>query len=391
MVANVMRSLASTRRTPLLVVLVALAFTGLAGPADAKPHFGVHIGEANRSVDEWQRMALGEVAVVRRSFEYTSNVQQFDGVMRKTSDAGLRVLPVVMGTPDGGIDPPRSDSELDAFGSFTEELVERYGRNGTFWCDTPGNIGAGCAPIYRPITDWQILNEPSLDVFWAGDPNPREYARAVEVADDAIKSRDPEADTVLAGMPYDTARGMSLEKFIGKFYDVGGVRNDFDAAAVHPYGRDEDDVRFILERLRSKMKNANDGGTDVWVTEMGWATGGPDGPFRVSDSGQKKRLEKSFEFMEDDRKRYNLDTVVWYNWRDVDVEPDRFHHHTGLFEKNGDPKPAWSAFTDFTGGNDGGGAPVTSASAKAGVAPDPLAAPPSEEQLLPPPNGAAGE
>ena len=379
-VATAIRSLLSAKRAPFLAMGVVLAFIGLAGPAEAKLRFGLHVGPQERNADQWTRMAVGQVALVRRDFAYTSNVAQYDEFMRDTSSAGLKVLPVVLGSPDGAVAPPRSKSDLDAYKSFTKRLVERYGRNGTFWSQNP-------ALPYRPITAWQIWNEPSLDTFWDNDPNPREYADLVEVADDAIKSRDEDADSVLAGMPYDTSRGMPLEKFIAKFYDVGGIKKHFDAVAVHPYGRDEDDVEFILDRLRSRMKDAGDGGRDVWITEAGWGTDGPSGsPFVVGRKGQRRLLEKSFNLFEEERKRYNLDTVLWYNWQDIGTAQSGgpFHHYSGLFDHAGDAKPAWSKFTDFTGGSPGAGRLSDASAAKASPATDPLAITAEPQAVLPP-------
>lgn len=370
-------------------MLTALATLLPGAAAEAKPRFGVHVNSEQQTTPaEWDRMALGKVGVVRRSFSYTTNEAAYDALMAQTSAVGLSVLPVVMGSSAA---PPRSRDARDAYNRFLKNLVERYGRNGTFWDANPG------LP-YRPIKDWQIWNEPSLDVFWGGDPDPREYAKLVEGARKAVESRDELGDVILAGLPYDHEHGMSLLGYLKKLYDVKGIEKHFDAVAVHAYGRDEDDVKFILEQLRSRLKSVGDKGREIWITEMGWATqGSKDSPFVKSESGQARLLRKTFALLRDERKRYDLDTVVWYNWqdlrRDFAQEGGPFHDYIGLFDANGDPKPSWQEFTSFTDGDSGGETSLSTGGSTAPKLPAPedvLDGPGGGDVLPPPADGSSG-
>ena len=74
-----------------------------------------------------------------------------------------------------------------------------------------------------PIRSWQIWNEPNLPKYFAPHPSPREYARLLQISHDAIKSRDPWARIVLAGMP---GHGdMEAWDFLDRLYSVAGIKS----------------------------------------------------------------------------------------------------------------------------------------------------------------------
>ena len=62
------------------------------------------------------------------------------------------------------------------------------------------------------------------------------YARLLRISHDAIKNRDPNARIVLAGNPgYPPSGGLKAWDFLDTLYGVPGIKDDFDAAALHPY------------------------------------------------------------------------------------------------------------------------------------------------------------
>ena len=64
--------------------------------------------------------------------------------------------------------------------------------------------------------------------------------------------------------------------FLDDLYDVPGVKDNFDAAALHPYARDIDQFRDAIQQFRAVMTNHGDGATPLWLTELAWGSAPPD-------------------------------------------------------------------------------------------------------------------
>jgi len=227
--------------------------------------------------------------------------------------------------------------------------VDRYGRGGSFWRAHP-ELPA------RPIKDWQVWNEPNLKSYW-GNPNAAEYVGLLKLAHGAIKARDPNARIVLAGLP-ESRFGIPMARFLRDVYRVRNARAYFDVVALHPYARDEYGVEGALVRARKVMREGRDDATPVWVTEIGWATGGPSHFTRTTSAGQAAVLKRTYALLYSRRLRYRLGSVIWHGMRDV-ARPtgrsDGWGYHTGLFRVTGCPKPSWNALVSFTRGRAGSG------------------------------------
>jgi hypothetical protein len=96
------------------------------------------------------------------------------------------------------------------------------------------------------------------------------------------------------------------------------------------------------------MAQFKDKKAKLWVTEIGWATGGNPTPLTVSQQRQASYLRQTYKLLGKNRRKLKLSGVVWYSWRDV--PGGIWFNHTGLFTSTLDPKPAWNAFVGLTGG-----------------------------------------
>lgn len=276
-----------------------------------------------------------------------------DRMVSESSAAGFRLLPIitdspeyVSGTSDGRQAPHTRDTvDIRAYRCFVTAAVQRYGRGGDF----------AARRGIRPITDWQAWNEPNLTVYASrGDPNPREYARFVKQTHRTVAREDPRANVILAGMPEYTSRGIDLDPYLRRFYRTPRVERAFDAVAIHAFARGTPGVKGALIRLNRTLRRVGDGSRPVWVTETSWATGGSTPPWLVkSAKGQAKTLRRTFNMFSANRDRFNLGTVHWFRWRDT-VSPGESEYaffYSGLYRRDGQPKPSCRAFSRLAGGS----------------------------------------
>ena len=199
-----------------------------------------------------------------------------------------------------------------------------------------------------PIRSWQIWNEPNLGIYWCNRPNPREYASMLRVVGKAIKSEDPGAKIVTAGLPDSKLKSaMPLDKFISRLYKARGKRY-FDTLAINGYATNNAQLSELLHRVRRHMNRKRDRRAGIWITEIGWGDGGPPHRYNVGSAGQAARIANSFRLFGKLGRKLRLRGVVYYSWRDHEPYPPKYNDmwglHTGLLDLNGNPKPAYYAF-----------------------------------------------
>jgi hypothetical protein len=336
----------------------------LASPAPAhavkRSFFGIQ-GWLPPSADEFVTLGRQGVGTVRMTFGWAQHEPEegtrtwgyADDMAARAAVGNVNVLPVLVGSPAFAAEhptyPPMTREGRRGYVRFVGEAVERYGRQGAFWRENPH------LP-YKPIKSWQVWNEPNLPAWWHERPNAKQYVSLVRVAARAIRKADPKARVVLAGVP-ETDVGISAAKFLRQIYRVRGARRHFDVVALNPYASNHRGVVGAIERARRIMRRNGDGRARLMVTEIGWATGGTyrnerTRPFRTTLEGQAGRLRKTFRTLLKNRRRFRLDTVVWFSLQDRrprDGEENWWGLHTGLRFADGRAKPAWSAFTTFVG------------------------------------------
>ena len=346
-----------------LALLAVAAVLGLAqGEASAasKRLFGVS-ASTDPTTEELQRLARGGGRTVRILFYWgaveptpgSRNWTQLDAQVEKATRARVTLLPVVYGTaPWLGSDTRRAPiytpEARSAWGAFVRDLVGRYGSNGTFWTLRPDLPRV-------PIQTWQIWNEVNLTYYWGGRPNARQYVRLLRLTRTAMRSVDQTSKLILAGLiPFKSAGGgVSGETYLKDVYKVGGVRRLFDAVAIHPYGGSPPIVLRALFETRKLLNSLGARRVPIWVTEFGWATGGHDlqsSPLRATPTQQARRVSRTYRLMKRNSKRLRLKRALYFSYTDFSDPSDSWISHMGLFNINGDPKPAWYAFARRAGG-----------------------------------------
>jgi polysaccharide biosynthesis protein PslG len=345
---------------------ILLALAPSSATAAASTFWGVS-SQTPVAAADLARMAEAEVGTLRALFSWAAIEPGPGGRDWSSSDAlvaaaaanGIRVLPVLGGTPDWvargpdrrrcvddcGVHPPRSRAALRAWRRFVGDAVRRYGRGGEFWSLHP-ELAA------RPIVAWQIWNEQNSPDFFAPRISARRYARVLDRAAHAIRGADRRATVVLGGMAeFAGVRGARPAwRYLRALYRLQGARRDFDGVGVHPYAANVAGVRKQLSRTRRAMRRAGDRRARIWVTEIGVASGTGGDPFELGTLGQADHLRRSFRLLRDRRRRLGIRVVIWFSWRDSPTALCAWCPTSGLFDGAYAAKPAFEAFTRFTGG-----------------------------------------
>jgi len=347
-----------------LTLVCAFGLLVPAVPAQAAPKYGVTSARTPTST-EMSRLTQGNAQMIRTEFRWDDVERDnghYDGLVASAAAQGRRLLPVIGGTPEQFVPKPgkypsgqpftSNEAAMDRLRGYLRTIVGRYGG--------PGGT----------IREWQVWNEPNIPQFAAGGkPKAKEYAKLLKITVTTIRSVDPQAKIVLAGMPELTRNGTNMAEYLRELYRVKKIEKLFDVIAIHPYTTDKfgaDGVEGALIRTRRALKKLGESRTKLRITETGFGTDGDPRPgFTVSESKQAKLLGQIFKRVRQEGRSYKVDSVLWFCFRDFDTQNRFWYNFSGLFRQGGDPKPAWSRFTGFTGGSDGGGANVGSANKSA--------------------------
>ena len=366
-------------RAKLLTLVAAIAVMAPAGEAMAVPSgfFGVNTIFHPTDADLAQ-MGRAHAGVVREPFGWAEleptpgsyNFANFDRVVAGAASQGMTMLPFVYGTPAWARDcagiadffcdrvtPLRSAQGAQRWPELMRALVDRYGPNGTLWTDPQDAY----SPPYQPIRTWQIWNEANSGTYFRPRPRPKAYYELLKSASNAIRSRDQGAQIMLAGLygsppkPPDGLPGVPLGRFLDRLYRFKQAKSLFDGVAVHPYSPSIKGIARQLSGARQVMVEHGDKKTPLYLTEMGWGSGGSAKAISLYKglAGQSQMLTNAFKFALKNRKRYRLRGVSWFSWRDL--APGQLGNcliceSFGLLANDGSAKPAFSAFVGFTGG-----------------------------------------
>ena len=291
----------------------------------------------------WSQVPASEVSEFTDVGGVPTRFDQMDQIVAAAAQRHLALLPVVLYAPGWDASPHPATSyprpaNPGPYGQFMTALIERYGPSGTFWQTNSPKV---------PIRMWQVWNEPNINVFWPTQPFEKTYLSLLQVAHNAIKSADPGAKVVLAGMPNYSWLALS------KIYKHKGARRLFDVVAVHPYTRQPGGVIKILGKVRTVMNAAGDRRKPIIADEISWPsslgqtrhTEGFD--FATTPAGQAKNLAKLIPMLGRDRTKLGLLGFYYYTWAGVETRNAVSFNFAGLFRFQAGrfvAKPAFYAF-----------------------------------------------
>ena len=363
-----------------IVVCSALLCGAVAGvEAEAKPpaeFYGVVPSEAV-SPEDLAAMSESGVRTLRFMFFWPAIEESpgsfdwsaHDQLVRSAAENDIRIFPMLFGTPGwanllagrnscGSICAPHADVTRNGFANFAKAAAERYGPGGDFWTASGGECGipelcplegAPCECVNPlPITTWQLWNEQNSPKYYRPGPSPQEYAKLIRAASSSIRGVDPAADIVLGGMwgPPGTDSVLPTVEYLEQLYSVPGIEGSFDSIAVHPYAPTISGVKDQMMRVRSAVRRAGDAGVGTWITEIGWASGGPKNGLVKTPKAQARLLRESFTYLIRKRRAWHIRGLTWYAWNDVTASQSdcAWCPKAGLRARSGAEKPAGRAY-----------------------------------------------
>jgi hypothetical protein len=219
------------------------------------------------------------------------------------------------------------------------------------------------------VKAWQIWNEPNLPKYFARKSTtplklvknaPKKYAKLVKTASKGINKADRKAKLVLAGLSGNPKKTKDLpHKFLKKFLKARKIKKHFNAAALHPYAESIAQYKGRLKKMRRMLDKKGAKKKEIWLTEVGWGSGKlNEKGLNKGKKGQARILKKAFKLTVEKRKKWNIERLYWFDWRDYPPGPDPicgFCPYAGLVGIDGKRKPALKQFKKFTRKQRGGG------------------------------------
>src|SRR4029078_5458117 len=149
-------------------------------------------------------------------------------------------------------------------------------------------------------------NEPNFHYFVA-HPNAAEYGKLVKLSFTALRTADPGAQAILAGLfarpkggKAKNATNPYASKFLQSMYETTpGVKTKFNGVALHPYTGKYQELTPEIEEVRQVLAANKDATKGLWITELGWSSQPPPANpllniFAKGLRGQAQQLKGAF-------------------------------------------------------------------------------------------------
>jgi hypothetical protein len=287
-----------------------------------------------------------------------------DRFFAATACSGLLSLPMFIGAPSWAsgktsmIAPPQP-AYLPEFKAMIRAAIARYGVGGSYWTEQHRCADGTPVPA-TPASIWQVWNEPNIMAAWGDQTATAQgYGRLLVAADYAIKSSvNPTAKTVMGGLT-----GSKAGDFLEALYAARpGLNSHVDIFDLHAYATTPQNSLNLLTTFRQTADLHGASAKPLWVTEVAWSSCMQSG-FSYPDMcinnvlarnevGQQQYLTNMYNLLIANASALRLQRVGWYSWRDPSLTRATctFCYGSGLFHRDGSPKPAWGAYVALAGG-----------------------------------------
>ena len=326
----------------------SLLMTGCAGPARSERvnQIGMcvqMIGADSQTIErEFDLLSAMNVGLIRTDFDWSAvegergrfDWSYPDRMVQEARDRKIDILPVLAWTPGWARSPGSTTHEpparIEDFADFARAAAKRY------------------APL--GVRRWEIWNEPNSSKFWEPLPNPDRYGELFRAAASAIRSVDPGAEILTAGLTRGTStpdgKRISQQAFLTALYRNGSAQLA-SAIAIHPYTFPAlpwaaDPVKpgglADLPAVHGLMEAWGDGHKKIWITEYGAPTG--TAPEAMTEAAQLASIVQAREMV------HSWDwagPLIYFELRDSGTSKSDIEQNFGVFHADLSPKKAGSA------------------------------------------------
>lgn len=235
------------------------------------------------------------------------------------------------------------------------------------WRDLADFLTALAARYRGCIRAYSIWNEPNLSREWGGAPDPEAYTQMIKVAYQAIKSADPGALVISAGlsptgtfdntaMPDDLFLERMYQARAAPYFDVLGLHapgykappemRPEEVAANPEYGGHRFFAFRHVEDMRQIMVRYGDGDKQVAVLEFGWTSDPrPDSPYHwhaVSEEEKADYLVRAYQWAKEHWAPW-IGVMSLIYLADPDWTPDHEQYWWAVTKPDGTPRLAYEA------------------------------------------------
>ncbi len=321
----------------------ALDYAGAVGTAQSGEPLGERVGVAathlsfsdpGRMEQEFQIMAQTGIKWLRTEFawadmEWIQGAWTFDAwdrIVNKAQQYGIKILGILMSSPpwaNGGNWWNYPPTDMNAWRNYVSVVTSRYS----------GKVAA-----------WEIWNEPNIPQFWAPWPDVTNYTNLLKASSTVIRTTDPGATIVMAGMA-----GFGADFMDAAFKQ--GAADYIDAIAYHPYPQtmsqnnpnpQESTSRYLLEVLKGGLAQYTSRPIQIWITEIGWTTSSPQPPGVDPDTQANYMLRGLTNYADTD-----VDKVFYFSLEDPQPSQASEDNEYGLMKNDLSAKPSLSYFRNF--------------------------------------------
>lgn len=220
---------------------------------------------AGARTNRWE-FRMDKLEAVHGTFDFSST----DAVVQNDTAHGLDTEGILIGTPGWSVQPGET-----AGNGLPKGLERAITDPANVWADF---VRQTVRRYAGQVAYWEIWNEPDLKFFWTSSP--ADYYNLLKVSYTVIKSVDPTAKVVLAGMVVPDLGFLSSVLDTAASDPHGrGLHGSFDIAAWHAYGPAKSLYTNLLA-LQSVLTRHGYGSAPIWVTEAGFPASNPNGEDR---------------------------------------------------------------------------------------------------------------
>jgi hypothetical protein len=275
----------------------------------------------------WIRTALRWDVVEKRSVEKRSADQDDwsipDRIVADAQAHDVQVIFDLTGTPKwaraSGAGAVEFPPDLHTYATFAGKVAQRY----------RGKVAA-----------YELGNEPNHVKTFA-TPDPKLYARVLQLTYPLVKAADASALVLTGGLGGESGNGvLGGDEYLAALYR-DGAKPYFDGVSYHPYTypllpSDDGGQRSWSRMLNARRTMVANGDADkkIWITEYGAPTNGPGS---VDQSRQAAIMYDAYRVWSS----YSwAGPLCWFDYRDKGTDTGNKSNFFGLYDHDGGPKLA---------------------------------------------------